>query len=116
MTELPVINFINVLGIPGIIGYLFYKEVGGWMRRGKNGEDRGSYKELKEKIDWLYDSHHKFDGDGVPIWYVRKSLETTIIKLSNNIDKQTEVMQKMLDQMKDHRREIEKVEDLIKRR
>ena len=67
MTEIPISDFMSALGIPGIMGYLIYKEVGIWIRKSKNGDDRGSYKDMRAKIDWLYDSHNKFDGDGVPI-------------------------------------------------
>ena len=96
-----VANIVNVLGIPGIMGYLFYKEVGGWMRRKENGDARGANKDLKLKIDEIYarnDSGRMFE------------------KVAHHLEKQTYVMQRMLDRMDDHKEKLQRVEDLINKR
>ena len=71
---------------------------------------------IYDKVQWLYEAHHKFDEDGVPIWYVRKSLETAIEKLAENIGQQTQIMSKMWEEIKDTRREVERVEDKVSTR
>ena len=45
--------------------------------------------EQKKKVDDLYKWHDQRDSDGAFAWYVRKSLETAINKLADNIEKQT---------------------------
>lgn len=43
------------------------------------------YMQVKDLWDW----HNIRDSDGVPVWYVRKSLEDAIKELSNSIRSQT---------------------------
>jgi len=68
-----------------------------------------------DKIQWLYEVHHKFDDDGVPIWYVRKSLEKVIVKLSESIEKQTQIMGQISEELRDQKHSLERVEDKIYR-
>lgn len=44
----------------------------------------------------LYKWHDVADEEGVKIWYVRRSLEEAIGKLSENIAKQTEIFQALI--------------------
>ncbi len=48
--------------------------------------------EIHQKIRDLYQWHAKTDQDGVPVWYVRQSLEEAINRLADNIEKQTELL------------------------
>ena len=48
--------------------------------------------DIKKKLDDLYKWHDIVDGDGVRVWYVRKSLEEAIIKLADNIAVQTNIL------------------------
>lgn len=64
-------------------------------------------KQTEEKIDNklndmavqirdLHDWHSKTDQDGVPVWYVRRSLEEAIDKLAENIQKQTDAFTRLV--------------------
>jgi len=78
------------------------------------GENAKRYDKTMQQIDWLYDSHHKFDEQGVPIWYTRKSLEKAIEKLAIAIEKQSAVLTRMLDVMNDTRRDIQILDEHVK--
>jgi hypothetical protein len=54
----------------------------------------------------LHDWHDKEDAEGVKVWYVRRSLEEAITKLSENIEKQTEILTEIHRQQNDLRAEI----------
>jgi hypothetical protein len=46
-----------------------------------------------KQIEQLWNWHNKTDQDGVPVWYVRKSLEDVIYKLSENIEAQNRLVE-----------------------
>lgn len=48
----------------------------------------------------LYNWHNKTDEDGVPVWYVRRSLESAIERLAENIQLQTEILRSMMNELK----------------
>jgi len=48
-----------------------------------------------EKLTDLWRWHNKMDEDGVPIWYVRKSLEKVLETMAENLKIQTEILRKM---------------------
>jgi hypothetical protein len=56
--------------------------------------------EVHQQIRDLYVWHSKTDEDGVPVWYVRRSLEDTIVKLAENMEKQTELLRVMVENQK----------------
>jgi hypothetical protein len=62
---------------------------------------------IRKQVDELYKWHDQRDTDGVPVWYMRKSLETAILQLSENLAKQTEVLQHQTEVLRDMKREIE---------
>ena len=49
-----------------------------------------------QQVDDLHVWHKKTDDDGVPVWYVRRSLEQAIGKLAENIGTQTQVLQSLV--------------------
>lgn len=51
---------------------------------------------IKRDTEWTKNIHDRMDEDGVPVWYVRKSLEAAIEKLATNIDRQTEVFKSLV--------------------
>ncbi len=67
----------------------------------------GRFGKLEKQMEWLYEAHHVFDEDNIPVWYVRKSLETAIDKLAKSIDAQTNLIQRLCTEL-ELRREIEK--------
>ncbi len=60
---------------------------------------RFAVSKVKEKVDDLHDWHDKRDADGVPLWYVRRSLEDSIKDLGEKICQQIEVQTKILQHM-----------------
>ena len=87
-------------------------------------EDKGKWKDIIEQlvnelkirneradkiydmVRWLHDSHNKFDEGGVPLWYRPKGFEKAMEKLAENIDKQTIFLDRMINEIKDTRRDI----------
>ena len=61
---------------------------------------------MQQQINELWQLHNVKDGDGVPVWYVRKSLETNLRVLSENIAAQTEVLREMMLEMKQLREKV----------
>ncbi len=74
---------------------------------------RFAVSKVKEKVDDLHDWHDKRDADGVPLWYVRRSLEDSIKDLGEKICQQIEVQTKILQHMQKmeelHRKKVEKI-------
>lgn len=65
---------------------------------------------IKDKVDDLYDWHNKTDGDGIPLWYVRRSLEESIRELGEKIYLQIEVQTKILRHLERmEQRELDKI-------
>ena len=56
--------------------------------------------EMKSQVKTLYDLHNKTDQDGVPVWYVRRSLEEAIRDLSTNISKQNELFTALISEIR----------------
>jgi len=71
---------------------------------------------IYDKTQWLYEVHHKFDDDGVPLWYVRKSLEKVIVKLSDSIEKQTQIMGQISEGLRDQKHNFERIENKLSSR
>jgi len=63
---------------------------------------------IAKQISELHEWHAISDAEGVKIWYVRRSLEEAILKLSDNLNKQTEVLAEI------HREQLE-VRSLLSR-
>ena len=93
-----------------IFAWLVIKEilkyVGGKTDRRKLAGEEDINRDTKKKIDQIYtwterlhEMHDKTDEDGVPVWYVRRSLEKSIEKLADNIDKQTDVFKLLIDKI-----------------
>lgn len=59
---------------------------------------------ILEKIERLTVDLHEWhsikDSEGVPVWYVRRSLEDAIKDLAVNIARQTEIFQAMVSEIK----------------
>lgn len=109
-------DIIAQLGVGGIFALLTIKTVLDFLKNKKNGknsknsdysiqffthiqEQKVAFKiieAMNENIKWLKEIHDVKDEDGVPVWYVRSSLEGAIVKLANNIEAQTKVFEAMV--------------------
>lgn len=88
------------------------REVLGFLEKKKNGSGghnfimnehvndvKGAVSAIKDKVDDLHDWHNKTDPDGVPLWYVRRSLEESIRELGEKIYLQIEIQTEILRHM-----------------
>ena len=80
---------LTELGIGGILALLILKEVFNFLKTRKLNGESGKIAKIFELTKDIFDMHNQKDNDGVYVWYVRRSLEEAIIKLAENIDKQT---------------------------
>ena len=55
---------------------------------------------MANQVSDLHDWHNVKDADGVFTWYVRRSLEKAILKLADNIERQTEILRDIMHDRK----------------
>ena len=55
---------------------------------------------MARQIARLDEMHAKTDEDGVPVWYVRRSLEKAVVDLNEAIRHQTELLQQLTQELK----------------
>ena len=59
-------------------------------------------KKMEEREKIMFDLHNVKDREGVPIWYVRSSLEEAIKKLVASIDNQTMLVSALVHEVRNH--------------
>ena len=88
----------------GLLAYIIIREVLDFIAKRKESSGTTDLdtrvSEIHANVVWLREIHDVKDADGVPVWYVRQSLEHAIEKLSESITKQTELLQCMLTAIK----------------
>ncbi len=100
------------LGVGFIAAIMVIREVLGFLEKRKNGgggqslimnehvnDVRGAVSAIKDKVDDLHEWHNKTDQDGIPLWYVRRSLEESIRELGEKIYLQIEIQTEILRHM-----------------
>ena len=71
--------------------------------------------EMQNQMRQMYEWHNKTDEDGVPVWYVRRSLEEAIAGLNQSLGKLSEVLTKMLSaQERMEERILDKIDKMTK--
>ena len=97
------------LSAVGILSFLVIKELIIQLVARRNKTNGACFDiATKEQIHQLYDWHNVTDGDGVKVWYVRRSLEKAVMKLSENIDNQTNVIRELTTVVKTLSKDIDK--------
>jgi len=82
---------IQSLGVGGIFLILIMRQVLDFLSKQQKGKRcEGFAKDDREMLRELHDWHDQRGDDGVPVWYVRKSLEACIHELSDTIGKMRE--------------------------
>ena len=61
---------------------------------------------MAQQIQRLDEMHAKTDEDGVPVWYVRRSLEKAVTDLNEAIRHQSELLQALTQELKEVRRDV----------
>ena len=119
-------NIIMQLGVGGIFAIMVIKIVLDFIKEKKNGngkvvpdnvakdlfthfEDQKIEYQLVREIHayakWLKEIHDVKDEDGLPVWYVRRSLETAIVALAKNIESQTKVLERLINEFEHSKRD-----------
>lgn len=88
------------VGVGGIVALLMVREVLTFVQKRKNGYANNGLGRVADEVHWLKEIHDQRDADGVPVWYVRRSLEDAIRGLSDNVANQTELMREMVKEIK----------------
>lgn len=100
------------LGVGFIAALMVIREVLGFLEKRKNvsgghnfimnehvNDVKGTVSAIKDKVDDLHEWHNKTDADGIPLWYVRRSLEESIRDLGEKIYLQIEIQTEILRHM-----------------
>ncbi len=61
---------------------------------------RDERQEIGRQVAELHKWHDKTDQDGVPVWYVRSTIEQAILALSANVEKQTDVFRELANEIR----------------
>ena len=69
-------------------------------------------KKIEQQSQVMFDLHNVKDREGVPIWYVRSSLEEAIKKLVVSIDNQTNLVSSLVHEVREH---LTRTDDRIRR-
>lgn len=75
------------------------------LTRAWHNSDDGARDKLNELHDW----HNMRDDDGVPVWYVRKSLETVILEMAKSTNNLVAVLENINRDTKHNTTLIEQV-------
>ncbi len=103
-----------ILVLREIFGFLKVRKLDGSSTKAVCSYDREKFNDVYRTIKDLYKLHDIRDRDGVPVWYVRQSLEESIHKLADNIETQTRVMQAMLNSINDNKVELANIKHDLK--
>ena len=105
-------DLVTQLGVGGIFAIIILREVFGFLakKRDKNGSSTAQtdmftlLRAIEGGTAELVRLHDVKDEDGVPVWYVRKSLERQIERLvvgvagmTKAVETQTEVLEKLAE-------------------
>ena len=97
---LPVIALVIVYTIDKVIAQLRARGIDlNKMAKQLDHIDEADLPGMSRRLRELHGWHDKTDEDGVRIWYVRRSLETAIRDLSENVKAQTELLRTMVSKM-----------------
>lgn len=107
-------NEILQLGAGGAVAYIIIREVFTFLNKRRNSCNGKAMKLLMSQVRDLYDWHNRRDNEGVPVWYVRKSLEDAVSKLAENIGTQTQVLQNIATLQNETRRDISDLTGFVK--
>lgn len=82
------------LGVGGVFVIVVLEKVFTFLKGFKN--KKGDCEECQRILMELFKMHNVKDEDGVPVWYLRRSLESAIEKLVVSISAQTDVFKELV--------------------
>jgi len=106
------VDSILQLGTGGILALLLVREVLTFLAKKKGDSGTTNYYSdarteiMARQIAELHDWHDHEDNDGVKVWYVRRSLEESVAKLTDAIQTQNIILREMAGNNKELARAI----------
>lgn len=92
-------SLVTQLGVGGIFAILILKEVFGFVSKKSRSESDEQVDQIAKEVRDLWEWHNVTDpSTGGKIWYVQRSLEKAMDRLSENIEAQTAVMQRLVEE------------------
>lgn len=111
-------NQLLQLGVGGLFAILVLREVFSFLKERTRCQNNKPFEKMVKQIDELHQWHDVTDDDGVRVWYVRRSLEGAIEKLTHTLDAQTLLLRELVLSLQETRKDIEEtrrdVDDLIR--
>lgn len=95
------------IGAGGLFALLILREVFGFLKEKVRAQSNTVIDIMAKQINELHEWHAVTDEDGVKIWYLRRSLENAIEKLTNNLDIQTQLLRELVMSMKETRSDMD---------
>jgi len=97
-------DVLTQLGIGGIFAILILREVFNYLgKKSTSGPATacaiGDNTKAARQIERLYEWHDKEDQDGVKVWYVRSTLEKAIDKLTEAVERDAQVSERILERL-----------------
>ncbi|MBY0354403.1 MAG: hypothetical protein K2Q12_01585 [Rickettsiales bacterium] len=97
------------LGAGGLFALLVLREVFGFLKERVRYTHNAALEQMAKEVHEMHEWHAVTDEDGVKVWYIRRSLENTLDKLSLTLDAQTQLLKEMVLILKDTRNEMDAV-------
>jgi hypothetical protein len=97
------------LGAGGLFALLVLREVFGFLKERVRYTHNTALEQMAKEVHEMHEWHAVTDEDGVKVWYIRRSLENTLDKLSHTLDAQTQLLKEMVLILKDTRNEMDAV-------
>ena len=91
------------LGVATIGALLVIREVFSFILKLKKQDGP---EKMANQIQHLYKQHQQTDGDGVPIWYVRRDLHDAVKNLEKTADRQTTILEGLAELTRDIHRDV----------
>ncbi len=97
------------LGAGGLFALLVLREVFGFLKDRVRCTHNAALEQMAKELHEMHEWHAVTDEDVVKVWYIRRSLENTLDKLSHTLDAQTQLLKEMVLILKDTRNEMDAV-------
>jgi hypothetical protein len=65
-----------------------------WIKE-NYGKEMSEYAKVSDDVTWLKEIHNARDKDGVPLWYVPRSIEKTMDRVAISTEKQNITLEKI---------------------
>lgn len=97
------------LGVGGLFAILVIREVFSFLKERTRCQNNKQLERMAHQIHELHQWHDVTDEDGVRVWYVRRSLEQAIEKLTLTLDAQTQLLRELTMSLQETRRDIDEM-------